>query len=633
MTEERSQQEKENELLSAYFMGDIREDIQYLGLTFTDIAWIIGNTLFGGGFLFLLPLPFWIKIPGLFLIFMFSILGRLFSWSYRRRRRFRYMRQKATGLGEEAEQLLGAESDGWFYRSGKRLHLVISIQAHPWHTAIFNQKKQRINGYEQFLRACASEGFEASLSAEQVADYQHELWAAKADKPAGSEGMAELKHNRITMWRNMAESGEAKRSVYVLRLSVMEYQIDSRERDDESDDMLKEERQRYRMVTELREKLQRVLDPLTASGHEVTILSGFSVPELIGRWWDPISWDRWMAAQGDWEQETDNPILDSLEKRKTTTEEKTVALADETTEETAEGEETVALPRRRMLAAIIAFLIASGRKVGLGLGWVARTCYRLLQRLKRRKQRVDVTDESQQLTNVSQANETLDEELPPKPTLMGILFFTSPTSTGKSFLTANMAVAHSGEQVTISVVDLSPDRGTHTYLNPLRITSNEPCWEAWTSRNAPGLTLWMPSAEERPDVEETIRMLRKLASKGPVLVDLPYAHPARVQLLAMGHAVAIVDADYHHWLQWEQAAASWEGSVWLNQCEDAMTGHMASVIHEKWGLRAALTFPYFPEASRWLFQGRPFVLDPKVVSHFIQAEEESAHDSSNKAAS
>lgn len=627
MAEDLSRQEQENELLSAYFLGDIREDIQYLGLTFNDIAWVMGNTLFGGGFLFLLPLPFWIKIPGLLLIFVLSIFGRLFSWSYRRRRRYRYIRQKNTGSGDEMEQLLGAESDGWFYRSGKMLHMVISLQADPWQTAVYNQKKQRINGFEQFLRACASERFEASISSEQISDYQHELWTAKANKPVASEGMAALKQNRITMWRNMAESGEAKRSVYVLRLSVMEYQIDSRERDDETTEMTKEERQRFRMMAELREKLQRVLDPLTASGHEVTILSGLSMPELIGRWLDPISWERWMAAEGNWEQEAPEELVISLAKEDS--KEKEVDHEEE--------EQTDSPPRKGVLAVITAGLITLARKVGYSLRWAGNALHRILARLKTRRPRKEVLDDllhiADSLSDLTLQVEEEEKEQQRMSALQGILFLTSPTSSGKSFLTANMAVAHSGEGVILSVVDLSPDRGTHTYLNPLRVSSSEPGWEAWTSRNAPGLTLWLPSEEQRPHIEETIRLLRMLSEQGPVLVDLPFAHPSRAELLKLGQAVAIVDGDYHHWLQWEQAAESWHGEVWLNQCEEPMTSHMATLLKEKWGQRVSLTFPHFQEASRWLFQGRPFVLDPKAVVHFIQVEEEQSHVSGNQAAS
>jgi hypothetical protein len=625
MAEQPDLQEKENELLSAYFMGDIREDIQYLGLTLSDIGWIVGNTLSGGGFLFLLPLPFWIKMPGLFLIFGMSVISRFFAWPYRRRRRYRFFRQKKAGLGEEMEQLLGVQSDGWFYRSGKTLHVVVALHAHPWQTAVFNQKRQRINGYEQFLRACASEGFEASLSAEQVADYQHELWAAKASKPVSSEGMAMLKNNRIAMWKQKAESGEARRSVYTLRLSVMEYRIDSRERDDEEAELSKAERHRFRMQAELREKLQRVLDPLTASGHTVMVLSGFAVPELIGRWWDPITWDQWKAAQGDWEEEVSGEMVISLAKDR-----------DEEIEEETESIESEAIPRRRVFAALSAMLIVLAKKTGQGFRLFISVLKRLLKRLKRGRSQAK---DQELIAFISAADLgegllTENEEVQQPSFLQGISFLVSPASTGKSFLAVNIAVANSREQAPINIVDLSPDRGTHTYLNPLKLTSAEECWEAFVSRNAPGATLWLPNTEERPDVGETIRFLRKLEQKGPVLVDLPFSHPAREELLKMGQAVAVVDTDYHHWLQWEQAASSWRGIVWLNQSEEPMTSHMITLLKEKWGLNASLTIPYFPEASRWLFQGRPFVCDPKVISYFVSAKEEkNQHDSSIKAVS
>ncbi|WP_164815290.1 hypothetical protein, partial [Paenibacillus macerans] len=60
------------QVLQASMMGDIREDIQFLGLTIKDIGWIIGLTLIIGGFPFTLPAPFWLKLFWMIVVFIVS---------------------------------------------------------------------------------------------------------------------------------------------------------------------------------------------------------------------------------------------------------------------------------------------------------------------------------------------------------------------------------------------------------------------------------------------------------------------------------------------------------------------------------------------------------------------------------
>lgn len=207
MEMDKENQDREDELLRASFMGDIREDVQFLGLSLGDIGWIVGTTLVIGGFPFLLPLPVVFKMAWIAAIFMLSTFGHMLKWPYRMKRYIHDQQQKKDGTGEDIGSFLGVEEDGWLYRSGKTLHVVSSLTAAPWRTAVFAQKRSRIGGFEQFLRAIVQEGFSAQISAEQIPDVRHELWNEKRSRLAASEGIQQMKLNRLEMWERLAQKG------------------------------------------------------------------------------------------------------------------------------------------------------------------------------------------------------------------------------------------------------------------------------------------------------------------------------------------------------------------------------------------------------------------------------------------
>lgn len=637
------------QVLQASMMGDIREDIQFLGLTIKDIGWIIGLTLIIGGFPFTLPAPFWLKLFWMIVVFIVSISGRWLKWPFRIRRMFHYTRHPKSGSGESIGDLLGAKPDGWFYRSEGWVHVVISVNAPPWAVAVLSQKKQRLGGYENFLRACAREGFEASISAEQVGDYQHGIWNAKRESTAASEGIARLRAARLNRWQQLAESGEALRSEYILRLSIPDKRITIRQRDDEPSEATKEELKRFRMMTELREMLGRVMLGFEQGGHTWTILSGFSVPEILGRWWDPITWEDWKARQGSWEE--DDPLVESKvamthepkadsegfedgtsevadshgpfeQPEETGKEVPEAAMKDESPEENEphpmdlvqsavhqkQGRKKTGKWR---LAPRAALKVAEKGLTAL-LQQLSKLYTSISKRIKTRKKQAETTESMDAPTSASSEVSTSDR-LPdkgPNP-FDGVYVLSSPAPSGQSFVAVNLAVA-CGE--TITLIDLSPDRGCHTLLNPLPSECNVSGWETWVSKHAPACTLWLPQNYPEPHIVQQI--VQEALTTGPVIIDLPWDYPGATEIFQLGKTVAVVDCDYHHWLHWEKAGLDKVDEVWLNQADQEMRRRMTPLLKERFGLGPALILPYFSDAAKALFHGRPLAANPQMGTAF-----------------
>ncbi|MGG4145689.1 hypothetical protein ABEW34_21570 [Paenibacillus algorifonticola] len=621
--------EKENELLSTYFMGDIREDVIFLGLNYKDMIWIVGNSLLGSVFLFIFPFSYWVKIPGILLIVGLSLISRMLAWPYRRRRRLHYMRQKKQGV--DLQPVHNIEEESWYYRNGKTIHVALGLSADPWETAVYNQKSNRIQGFEAFLRAMAAEGFSARLSAEMVPDYQTELWKQKSEQPTESFGLKTLKQNRIDLWKRQADKETAKRSVYILTLTIKEFRIDIRERDDEPEELDKNELKRFRMLAELREKLKRVLDPLAEAGHASTILSGYAVPEIMSRWWDPQAWKMWVSTEGDWSDSEEGSTVDQLEHMAEEERQIQESVTEEFSEVAASSEE---LPVKSKRMFILRLLGAAGRtilfllqRVANGFVFASKACTRQLRRLKRNKKAKEpINDPLPEQDGTDQESKVSTNHIPP---VQGITYLTSPAATGKSFLAANMAVTmnqvKAQEQKSMVVVDLSPDRGVLSYLNPLQVKSPVEGWELWITRNAPGLELWLPIPKRILHLEELAQRLAELKKRGTVIVDLPFHYPGREALFRLGTAIAIVDDDYHHWLQWVQAAEEWSGEVWLNQMKETMQAPLSAVVKEQWDKSVTYSIPFFSDASRWLFNGRPYALHPEAAQ-LLRQEREDASD-------
>jgi hypothetical protein len=595
--------EAEAELLSIYLMGDIREDAQFMGLTLKDMGWIIGTTLTIGLVPFLLPFSFWVKLIWLVLVMGTSFIGRAIRLPYRRKRYYldkRYQPKHGTGTG--LETLLGMEEDSWFYisknKSGRPVvQMLYSIQAPPWETAILSQKRQRIAAFGQFIRACSKEGFTIDVFAEQIPDYRHDIWAQKVEAASDSEGIEQLKMMRIGMWRGLAQSGEAQRSAYVLRLTIDQHRIDPRQRDDEPEGS-KEELKRFRFVAELREKQARVMNVLGQSGHLYSLISGYVTPELLGRWWDRKAWERWTDLQESW-QELEDEQQQSLVMEQQELEVEHIELEDPDVPPVVDEE-----PITTKKSAFRSHM--TGLRTSVGAVF-SRLRVLIAKRLRKRKAKTEGAD----AVALADEDERLEEATESLLLTPGVRLLTSPVPSGKTFLAVNLGTAWSSHETPVHVVDLSPDQGCKTALNPLPLTSREEGWESYMSRHAPGLTLWIPTAGFR-HTDAVKELLHKLGPSHPVLVDLPWGHPDREELQAHGIAVAIVDSDYHHWLRWEQAAPRWMGEVWINGAEPEMQQAVRTLVKEQWQPAECHLFPAVKGARHWLYQGRPPATDPDI---------------------
>ncbi|GIP61140.1 hypothetical protein [Paenibacillus woosongensis] len=635
--DEKSLQQKEDELLSAGMMGDIRQDVEFLGLTFIDVVWIILSTLLIGSLAYGLPLPFWFKIGWFVLIFILSCTARIGKWSYKIYRYYLYQNQKKLGKGNDIDKVLGISEDGWLYRSGNQLHLIASVTVPPWSTSIYSQKKARLGSFEMFLRNLVLEGFDATINSEQVPDFRHELWRTKKDTTALTEGIQKMKLQRIKMWEELAMAGDAKRTEYTLTLSINENKIEIRERDDEPENVTKEELRRFRLLTELREKKNRVIGSLGNTGHESTLLSGFSIVELISRWWDRTIWHRWKAAEGTWEEtfaESDfvEHEGEEDENMESTPEE---PLSDEDLNEQVEKED----PLTEALTAISKDTVTTKKK-GLGLLFFVSQLYKvvtasiqktkisekkkvrrnglnfkaLIPKLGRKRQIIKTETvahgEKGPIKNIVESNIDLE----------GLYLLTAPVPTGKTFLSANVAVAV-GIQRTCTLIDLSPDRGTLTLLNPSEQISSYVNFTTWSSRLVPNLNIYTP--KEYPEISVLSALIQEKLLKGPVIIDVPWNFPNRQELFDHeGTAIAVVDCDYHHWLQWEEEINEWHGEVWLNQSDAEMSKRMKGLVREHLGEVEILEFPFFERANSSKYLGRPIAIESDARSFFMLRKDE-----------
>lgn len=673
------QQEREEELLRASFMGDIREDVEFLGLSLRDIGWIVGTTLMIGGFPFLLPFPVLFKMTWIVAIFMSSTLGQWLKWPYRLKRYIHDAQQKKEGAGEDLGSFLGVEEDGWLYRSGKTLHVVSSLSASPWKTAVYAQKRTRIGGFEQFLRAMVQEGFSAQISAEQIPDVRLELWNQKRNHPAKSPGIQAMKLNRIEMWERLTREGKALRSEYTLTLTTSESKIKIRERADEPADLNPEALKRFRLLSELQEKKDRVLHTLTShGGHSTSLLSGFSLPEIVGRWWDRTAWEAWKMNGDSWAEpslyevsEDSDPLneQEGLELQGEEPDEKRSLFSpslvkfiqdDPPVEDHSENEAMPDIQEEQISAPLviedvvresswksplqlgkwpIARWMQSG-KHGISflrttwstrflpwLGSLIQNCRAGWQKVRVRKVELPATT-LEHTTNELTGVEVSQEVLPTSGVsqLQGIVLLTSPIPSGKSFLAANLGVAASLSGTTVSIVDLSPDQGIRTVLNPLQQPSELDAWDSWSGKAA-DWRLFTPI--RYPTLQEVEQLLQhRAAEDGLVIAEIPWNYPERETLLQRYRSIAVLDCDYHHWLRFVGAAPRWEGEFWLNQSTPDMAPRMDTLLKEQYQQAYTAVYPYFPSAAYSLYQGRPLALDPEKQSllNVHKNREETTHE-------
>ncbi|WP_340458025.1 hypothetical protein [Paenibacillus graminis] len=680
MDEKEKRREAEDELLRASFMGDIREDVRLLGLSIGDITWIIAITLTAGGLPSALPVSVWVKIGSLFGVFFGTVICYWLKVPYRLRRTLHYWRQPKSGNGEQLIKLLGLEEDGWLYRSGKTLQVVVKVSAPPWQTAGFSQKRSRLSGFESFLRACAREGFSASITSEQVPDFRHEIWDRRRAANAPSEGLRELRLRRIALWEELVAKGEAQRSEYTLTLNIPEHKLDLRQREDEPEEAKSEELQRFRRLSDLRERLDRVLGVLQQGGHRTTLLSGYSIPELIGRWSDRSTWETWKQNQGTWELEQvpaeDKPTISKpkgvvLQKNEPEVEPQSAAKQVATIElegtKEASTEDEAALdpetnhssavdPVDELSQVVEAVLQPARQRKGWNLLWLGELLRRVpwavlleqgkgkLSMLKSKliaplawinRRREEPPEEAVPEKSLEherppeceavQEMESLRSQTAPNQESMqsnpsrgwnGVKLITAPVPSGKSFVTANLGAAASLNTRRVTVVDLSPDRGCLTVLNPLKQPCDKPDWELWATHWA-DWQCYVPSSY--PEPAAVCELLDEAAAAADlVLVEMPWNYPGKADLLQVYPALTVVDCDYHHWLRFVETG--WQGNLLLNQSTPVMLPRMLSLLKEQ-ELTLEAVIPYIPDAAYALYQGRPVALDPVIRQKLLDVTE------------
>lgn len=615
-------QREEQELIRASLLGDIRDDIEFMGLRVIDFIWILGMTLAVGSlpFLFSLifPFPIWAKFVWLFITFGLTAFGRYNKWPFKRRRWLRYLRQKE-GDKSDIFEFLGVEEDGWLYRSDKTWHIPIRLHAPPWKIAVVQNKRQRLAGFEAFIRTCVIEGFEAEIHAEQVPDYRHDLWDAKMKRPVATEGIGKLKQLRQDRWRRQARSAlpeesntlqgmQALNSEYILHLSIPEFKLTIQERGGEDQGGSKEEIRRSRLLADLRERKDRVIGMLEESGHECTLITGYAVAELIGRWSDKVTWQRWKDANGTWEssEETEMETTVSLDKKG----------------ETAVSMVSLEKPDgwvKRSVQLLNRFFMSCRGLLGNLLTW--------LKQLRFRKRNLDpiempIPDPAVQFIQVDEslvekeiADLQSESSFIPVPRPKHPIILTSPTSSGKTFLACNVAVACNSTELPVHLIDLTPDKGTLSVINPI-MSSQNGGFQVWSSRTAPNLTLWTKADNYSGlPVEDVLKVIQDGLDKGClVLIDMPWNYPDRTKLMASSYSIAVVDTDYHHWTQWELVKTEGIADVWLNMAEDSLD--WSDSIHEKFGKGVSRRFAWYAIARKRLYQGRPLALEDDLRSVF-----------------
>jgi hypothetical protein len=618
MDEKTTIYQEETQFLRTTLMGDIREDIQFVGLTIWDLCWIVvGNLLFGLTFSFL-PINFILKVILIILTFVGMFLFRFLKIPYRWKRLRRYHKEPKAGDGSQLGETLGVEPDGPFYRSGKQWFMVFQVDAPPWNAAVYSQKRNRVLSFGEFLRACMLSHVDVLISWDQSPDYQWGIWESKKKNVSAHAGIEKIKQRRLAYFEGKAAQGEALRTNYYLRLSVNETQLPLQEREGEAG-LTKEQIHRKRILGDLKELKNKLQAILLRGEHRTTPLSGFAVTEALATQWDPISWQAWKATQGTWDLEPESLPAEPAQKKK---------------EKQSEGP----IQERFYLAALrnIATKLKKNPLKALWL-FIRKRKGAIRKRIKGKEENPSSpihfqitqptsSDEVKfqistpveepitfQLNKPAEdpARKTESDQTKPQESWEGeIYFLTSPAPTGKSFLTGNIAVAHAKQGKTVTVLDLSADAGVLTYLN-LAFRSKDDHWEKYGSRFLPGLALYRLIYDHTLTAHTVASELKQWQQNSDlVLVDLPWNHPWRTELSPCGKTAAVIDSDYHHWLQWEKAIESgeWEGEIWLNQDEKEV--NVRNLIRDRWNrMEPDQCFPHFSGARRSLYQGRPLAMD------------------------
>ena len=562
--------------LQAPTPGDIKEDVQYLGLTIKDLVVTVIGSLLMMSLTLLLPMSGLIRLFTVLTAFFAMLFYCYAKVAYRIKRRKHFISERKEGTGVEIGSLLGVEADGAFYRSGNRWHITFAVTPPPWSLAVAQQKKSRVHSFGEVLRYCAEKKIAVAVFEERVPDFQHDMWEKKQKKTSQNEKVEKMKHRRIAHFQRRIDSGVATKKEFHLTLEIDEtelpnYKVTNRNRD--------------KIIENIREIITTVESILQRSAHNPVIISGYTIPEIVGRQWAPFTWERWKQAGGKWD--SDEPdVLVSVQQKPITDQRK--------------FHKSISKIRFKDIVEKLRFPVkTSGKHKQTG------ETSKVPKEEKKNKKTAAPQD-----THV-RTGDILKEIA---------LAFTSPAPTGKSFIANNVAAAYSTISNAVYVIDLSPDRAALTYLNPI-FQMNREGWGFYACRNMPAITVMVPETEEAAlDI-----LIDHLKEPGVVKVlDLPWDHPWKEDIQQYTQTVIIFDSDYHHFLSFQENPEHKNSVIWWNKQDEHY--RMNGLLKEL-GLSAAKQFPVYHGIAKNLWYGKPFVLDDEeaVVDHFFVREGE-VHD-------
>lgn len=624
MKGEENRIEEEFSYLQTSLQGDIREDISFLGLTILDLVWIVSQSIIVISLAVFLPLNILVKSGIVTLAVSLIFLNRFLKGPYRRKRLLRYWKQPKEIDGSKMDEALGITEDGPFYRSGREWQMVFRVDPPPWETAVLQQKKQMIQSYGEFLRACMQRKVDVMIEEDFTPDFLWDIWNVKRATPSATQGIEQLKMNRLDYFERIARENTARRAHYHMRLSVNETNLPLQQREGE-EGLSKEQIERKRIIEDLRE-ICGLTNILLKGELKSTLLTGFAVTEVISKQWAPLSWRLWKANQETWEQEQPDLAL---------TEEKEPQGATSIVNHVELNEPVTRWERFKINWNMILNKVMK----------FCRHCFSYIRwnRFKSKGKEpntaspdipvlpaaLEITAELDIPLNDATDDSFVEEIYDSKREIENdlqeeyCLILTSPASTGRSFLLANLAAANARENTPVIAIDLSKDVGSISYLNP-SLEGISGCWEHYTTRLVPGLSLYVMCKSRFASADEIEKQIREWFGQGKrVIVDLPWDHPYRDQLLKVGTAVAIIDTDYHHWVRWNEVIQDkqWEGEIWINQSEIEMSG----LVQNEWRKEASRLFPTFSDARKSLYRGRPLALDAKEKHWFSLGKGKSHH--------
>lgn len=628
-------------------MGDIKEDIKLAGFSMPDVFWIAGVTGISLIFILMLPIALATKLMVPALIFLGMVFFRALQVPYRMKRFYFDVYGHDEGIGEELPEFLGLTEDGLFYQSGPDIHMILNVKALPWDHEEYRKKISRIMSFQDFLRACVMEGIKPQIIAEQVGDFQHAIWNRQEQRSYASSGIKELSLARVERQRTLAENKKAQRSEYTFRLTIPRYKVAIRERDNERQGLDKKELRRDRLVAELLEKKARVFQALQHQGHEVEILGGFAITELLSRHWAHLDWEKWKSGEWGWqepepiadeevqidyqqisytpfsEREDEDVPIDEHHKDEEQQEYNSPEELIDTIMDSVQEQEAKPSLMYRLLHVWIPWILQFCRQ---GLHYIKEEAMRMQQFVKRNIRRpkkakvytmpvpIEVEDE----------DEYIPDAVAPAQQLSGVLWLTSPSSSGQTFLAANVAAAYANVKKKVTLIDLSVDHGTLTVLNPVKGVSEQPSFDYWTSNHIEGLSVYLPIvdpfSEKYPLVDHVIELIEHQKIEGLVLIDLPWTYPDRAQIMNRYPGIGIIDSNYHHWLQWEKEVSTWQHDFWINQADEEMSGHMSRLVEVQYNRPVTAIFPLFQAANKYLYLGRPLGIQHQYQSHFVVDE-------------